>query len=211
MTHRITYPGFLAAALAAIGLSVCFAAPASLAQETAAAKPQTGEPKFSGYDPSPVYPNGRPHPMAPAELDQFHFMIGENACLDRIRQADGSYREFPTRWNAKYALNGFAIQDQYWADSFATTNLRIFDPKSGTWKVTFARMPGYFVGTWEGKMEGDDMVLRRIASEQGPKRPSTGRLVFFEIGPGGFEWKAESLDAEGKTVINWMSSCRKVN
>lgn len=174
---------------------------------------QPEPPAFVGYDPSPVHPNGRPNPAAPPELVQFHFMVGENACIDRIRQPDGSYREFPARWNARYFLNGFGIQDQYWADSFGTTNLRLFDAASGTWKVTFARMPGYFVGIWEGKLEGakDDqrMILRRIKREQNPDRPSTGRLVFYNMSADGFEWKSENL-ADGEYVANWTSSCRKI-
>ena len=205
MNQSFAYPPLLLAALTA-GALLVFGPPDDAYGQEAAAK----GPEFTGYDPSPVYPNGRPNPAAPEELHQFHFMVGQNACLDRIRQPDGTYRAFASRWNAKYFLNGFGIQDEYWADSFATTNLRIFDPVSGSWKVTFARMPGYFVGTWEGRMEGREMVLRRLASEQNPERPSTGRLVFFNISPEGFEWKAENLNPQGEAVINWSSICEKI-
>ena len=87
------------------------------------------------YDPSPAHPFGRPHPNAPPELQQFAFMLGEFDCVDELRQLDGSWRKTDAIWNAHYFLNGHGIQDVYWNDTFATTNIRLFDKGRGKWFV----------------------------------------------------------------------------
>lgn len=167
-------------------------------------------PEFGTYEPSPAYPYGRRNPNAPAELAQFEFMLGANKCMDEMLQPDGSKQSFPARWNARYFMNGYGIQDHYWTPTeFTTSNLRIFDANTNTWKVTFFSMPGYGSGVWEGKKEGDDLVMRQITtSDEGKQRES--RLTFYQITDQGFEWKAETwLDGE-LVSTGWTSSCKKV-
>ena len=107
------------------------------------------------YEPSEEFPFGRPNPKAPKELQQFKFMIGICDCQDSIRQASGEWISFPTVWSAKYFLNGYGIQDNYFNPQNPTSNIRIFDDKSKTWKVTYFQFAnGYFAGEWEGKKEG---------------------------------------------------------
>lgn len=164
---------------------------------------------YGAYEPSPAYPHGRPHPEAPAELAQFAFMIGAHSCNDRMRQPDGSWNEFPTRWNARYFMNGFGIQDHYWTPSaFTTTNLRIFDAAAKRWKVTFFAMPNYSSGTWEGKQEGERMVMRQT-TELPDGRTRESRLTFYEISAEGFRWKSETITDGGEPVVGWTSDCKK--
>lgn len=149
------------------------------------------------YAPSPAHPFGRPHPEAPPELAQFAFMIGEFDCVDRIRQADGSYVTFPAIWNARYFLNGHGIQDEYWSPAFATSNIRIYDPAAGRWKITFFRTPGYQSGVWEGGIEGDRLVFRQGGQTSGPG------LTFHSLTDDGFEWNS------GGDTPGWTSSCTR--
>lgn len=162
------------------------------------------------YGPSPSYPYGRPNPAAPPELQQFDFMVGEFDCQEGTRWPDGSWNEFWAIWNARYFLNGHGIQDVYWNPMRSTSNLRIFDPKGGRWKVTYFQMPGYFSGVWEGKKEGDNMVVRRkIAPVEGKQR--TSRLTFSNIHPGGYDWIGETVtegDEENARAF-WRSSCQR--
>ncbi len=155
-----------------------------------------GEPDVR-YAPSPAYPFGHPNPGAPAELAQFAFMVGEFDCVDEIRQSDGSRTRFRAIWSARYFLNGFGIQDEYWTPRFFTSNLRIFDPKTGKWQVTFFRMPGYQSGVWQGVWEGDRMVMRQGERTSGPG------LTFYNITPGGFDWHS------GGESPGWTSSCKR--
>lgn len=169
-----------------------------------------GEPRFAGYDPSAAYPFGRPHPDAAPKIRQFRFMIGENICIDTIPNGDGTTRQVSARWNASYFLNGHGVQDRYWANKFATSNIRIFDPASGTWKVTFFRMPGYFSGVWEGGMVEDrDMVLKSQGA-RADGTPFVNALIFFNITDRGFDWRSETI-AGGETKVGWRSSCVKAN
>lgn len=155
-----------------------------------------GAPDVS-YAPSPAHPFGRPHPNAPPELAQFAFMIGEFDCIDEIRQADGSRLRFRAIWNARYFLNGFGIQDEYWTPQFFTSNIRIYDPNSAQWHVTFFRMPGYQSGVWQGTREGDNMVMRQGGATSGPG------LTFHNIRDDGFDWHS------GGAAPGWTSSCER--
>ena len=164
-------------------------------------------PLFVGYDPSPAWPHGRRHPDAPPQLEQFAFMIGEFDCVDRIRNQDGSWNEFPAIWNASYFLNGHGIQDQYWAPTFATSNIRIYDSKRDVWMVTFFKKPGYGTGVWEGHREDGAMVMRQESTR--PDGTTTvSRLTFHHIDDEGFDWVAESLVGD-TTTATWRSSCER--
>lgn len=158
---------------------------------------QTGSDPDTRYVPSPAYPFGRRHPDAPPELAQFDFMIGEFDCIDEIRQRDGSKIRFRAIWNARYFLNGFGIQDEYWTPTFHTSNIRIYDPDDGSWKITFFRMPGYQSGVWEGGMEGNALVFRSGGRKDGPG------LTFHNMTDGGFDWHS------GGDNPGWTSSCRR--
>ena len=156
----------------------------------------TGTEADVSFAPSPAYPNGRMNPDAPPEVAQFAFMVGEFDCVDEIRQGDGSWIRLRAIWNAHWFLNGYGIQDEYWTPRFFTSNIRIFDPASGKWQVTFFRMPGYQSSVWEGVKEGDTMVMRQGATT-GPG------LTFYNISEAGFDW-----NSGGKTP-GWKSSCKR--
>ncbi len=166
-------------------------------------------PEFGSFEPNVAYPHGRPNPNAPEELSQFAFMIGVNECNDEIIDGSGDSTKFSARWNAHYFLNGYGIQDQYWTpDEFVTSNIRIFDPKSSSWKVTFFGYPAYSSGVWEGGQEGDNLILRQFnAAKDGTLTES--RLTFYNIKADSFDWKAENVKRDVLSV-SWTSSCRKV-
>ena len=146
----------------------------------------------SGYDPSRAYPFGRLNPAAPPETEQFAFTIGEFDTVDQIRQQDGSWKTVRGIWNAKYFLNGCAIQDEYWSEDFATSNLRLYDASRGLWVVTYHQMPRYSFGVWEGKKEGDRMIMRSTRT-QPDGTVVESRLTFSDITGDGYEWIGESV------------------
>jgi predicted Zn-dependent peptidase len=158
---------------------------------------RSAQKRFADYEPSDAHPFGRPHPDAPPELSQFAFMIGEFDCTDTIRRPDGARIEFPAVWGARYFLNGYGIQDHYWSPTFSTSNIRIFDPDAGRWKITFFRMPGYQSGVWEGGLEGEQLVFRNNGRTSGPG------LTFHNIRDNGFDWHS------GGSQPGWTSSCTR--
>ncbi|NNE99826.1 MAG: hypothetical protein HKN25_12465 [Pyrinomonadaceae bacterium] len=161
----------------------------------------TGVP--SSYEPTPAFPYGRLNPNAPPETNQFAFMIGEFDCIDSIiNPQTGEWTRFPAIWTAKYFLNGYGVQDQYWSPHFSTSNIRIFDRKEKRWMVTFFRMPGYSSGVWSGIKEVNDLVMLRGDEKQG------SRLTFSGITKGGFSWVGESI-RNGEATAFWKSSCKR--
>ena len=162
------------------------------------------------YDPSPAYPFGRRHPDAPPQLAQFEFMLGEFDCVDEIKGGNGKWRRTDAIWNAHYFLNGHGIQDVYWNETFATSNIRIFDPTRGKWSVNFFRSPTNRVGAgvWVGTQEGPKDQRRMVMWSGSPDRKNGSRLTFYDISVDGFEWVAESL-RNGRATPSWKSSCRR--
>lgn len=158
-------------------------------------------------EPSEKFPNGQINPKAPKALKQFDFMLGTCKCTDSILNKDGSYRVYPSLWKAKYFLNGYGIQDNNFNPVNPTSNLRLFDNKTKTWKVTYLQSAnGYYTGVWEGKLEDSgDIVL--IKDQNG----STSRLVFYNISDTGYNWRAEQISKNGKTLITWQKTCIKEN
>ncbi len=170
---------------------------------------QDYETKITSYEPSEAYPFGRKNPNAPRELSQFEFMIGISDCQDSIRNPNGSWISFPSIWKAKYFLNGMAIQDNYFNPQNPTSNLRLFDPKSKTWKVTYVQINrGHFVGTWEGRKEENKIILKR---EQKTRDGDTvlNRLTFYNISKSGYDWVSEIISPDGSVQANWKQSCKK--
>ena len=174
----------------------------AVAQAESKTKPSLGPEQY--YEPSPAFPFGRLNPKAPPETAQFSFMIGEFDCNDEIiNPQNGKWVKMKAIWNARYFLNGMAIQDQYWSPPFSTSNIRIFDSRDKKWKVTFFRMPGYAPGpAISGQKEGDKLVMRQGTEKQG------GKYTFFNIRSGGFDWVGENL-REGKSSAFWKSSCKR--
>ena len=164
---------------------------------------------FDRYEPTESHPFGRPHPDLPAGGRRFEFLVGRFECTDELLQADGSWRTSRARWTTRWILNGQAIQDSYWNDQFAGTSLRQYDPTNDSWIVTFLGMPGPVVGVWEGRWEGDRMVMRQ-ARRDAAGHPVTSRLTFYDIRPDGYEWVGEVV-RDGVASPNWRIRCDRVD
>jgi hypothetical protein len=155
-------------------------------------------------EPGPAQPYGRLNPDAPPETGQFSFMIGEFDCVDKLPGKDGQWTESKVVWNSSYFLNGAGIQDKFWSPSTVASGTRIFDKNRGKWIVNyFQTEPRYFAGTWEGKKEGDKMIMRL---KQGDNE---NRLTFHNIKEDGFDWIGELVNKEGKAAPFWIISCKR--
>jgi len=166
----------------------------------------------SGYEPSNSYPFGRPHPDAPPELTQFHFMVGKSDCTEeRLNNATQQWEQSARTWDAHYTMNGFAIFDSGRSGNASNGNMRIFDPASKQWQVHFFSMPIYGSGTWAGGMEGDNMVLRQPQKAPGTDFDGFSRLTFSNISDQGFDWIGEWVSEDDSVVFPfWRISCQKL-
>jgi hypothetical protein len=123
---------------------------------------------------------------------------------------DGSVRaEGPGEWSFGWVLEGRAIQDvlvrppraardssnqtDFW--EYGTT-LRVYDPPSGTWRITwFAPARGGELRL-VARADGDDIVLDGVERE-----PIAFRWVFSEITDDSFVWRGSGSDDDG---ANWL-------
>ena len=162
---------------------------------------------FQEFDMNNEFPFGQQNPAAPAEMQQFHFMVGEFECEDQLL-INGEWKTMPATWITHYTLNGYALQDHYRNEMYAGTSLRIYNPNETRWEVSFFGMPGSHLGLWTGSKIDERIVL---TSEQ--KAPDgstvTSRLSFSQITPNSFEWLGERITPDGIATPNWKISARR--
>lgn len=167
--------------------------------------------KGNEYEANKQYPFGRPHPKAPTELKQFSFMIGHCNCEDSIRSpANNQWQKLKSTWDGKYIMNGTAIQDGGTNERFNPMNIRVFDSKKKKWMVTYFSTPAYNSGVWEGKKEGNKMIMRKPTTAPNGMK-GENRLTFYNISKQGFSWKGEFVSEDGSVVYAfWKIKCKKV-
>lgn len=131
---------------------------------------------------------GKPNPAAPAQLQEFAFLIGEFSRQERTRNRDGSWQEWQEgEWNARYFMDGMGIIDETrnYETGIVTANTRVFDESAGKWKVIWIQMPGYNTLVAEGGKDGDGMALINPLNDD--------RWVFSEISEDGYVWTLHML------------------
>lgn len=105
----------------------------------------------------------------------------------------------PARWDFRCIGNGIAVQD-FWMPEGGNvgTNLRIYDPKTESWDITWtaSKAPGVTRITAREHDNGN-IIMHYISPTQQPPR----RITFFPLTESGWDWVLEmSYDAE-KTWI----------
>ena len=172
------------------------------------------------YEPSAAHPFGRPNPAAPPELADFAFMIGRNDCTDSRRQPNSDdWVEGERTWDAQYTMNGFAIIDTGGSGGAANGNMRVYDPATSQWQVTFFSMPAYSSGVWAGgRVDAPDtaagyvLVLKQDIPAPGTQFAGDSTLTFSEISDSGFEWRGEWISKDGSVIYPFRRiSCRKAS
>jgi len=166
------------------------------------------------YEPSTDYPYGRPNPEAPAELSQFAFMIGANDCTEeRLNNSTGEWDTGVRTWDAKYYMNGYAISDTGRSGKSNNGNIRIYDPATEQWVVTYFSMPVFGTGTWRGGLVNDELVLEQPQRAPGTELEGVSRLTFSDISAQGFNWTGAWVSNDDPSLIFpfWRISCSKRN
>ena len=166
---------------------------------------------------------GTLHPDAPEQTLGLGRLVGLWNAAPEMRARDGSWaKQPPALWAWQYALDGFATQDLWFHSAehlpaylgalgrpYLLTGLRIFEPGSGKWRVAWAAngagtAPGMDFGTFEGTIEGDDVVLLS-EDEWGHQR-----ITFSEITDSSFLWTSEmSRDGESWSAVMRVRAIRR--
>ena len=123
---------------------------------------------------------------------------------------DGGVRaEGPGEWWFGWVLEGRAVQDvlvrppraarhageptDFW--EYGTT-LRVYDPSSGTWRITWFSPTRGAELRLVARADGDDIVLDSVDRE-----PLAFRWSFSEIAPDSFLWRGSGSDDSGETWL----------
>jgi hypothetical protein len=142
-----------------------------------------------------------------------HSTLGDQAKVfgRLIGTWDGEYTEFSKdgkashssgEWIFGWVMDGRAIQDLFiihpsaaHQEGFLGTTLRYFDPKSGTWSVTFIDPETGAVETLTGGAVGDDRIVLLSHDEDAKER----RWSLEDIRPDSWVFRDEGTHDGGKT------------
>jgi hypothetical protein len=143
-----------------------------------------------------------PHPSLGDQAKVFGRLIGT---------WDGEYTEFSNdgkathssgEWIFGWVMDGRAIQDLFIIHpsaahqvGFVGTTLRYFDPKSGTWSVTFIDPEDSSVETLTGGAVGDDRIVVHSQNTDGKET----RWSLDDIRPNSWIFRDEETRDGGKT------------
>ncbi len=138
---------------------------------------------------------------APEGLAQFGRLVGDWYIEQQVRQADGSWQSTgDAEWNFRYALGGYAIQDQWVQPPEGAplidgesrqygTNLRIYDSEGDRWRIVWASSDQPTFTEYEATTN-ERGELMMIGDDR--ERPGvTQKITYFDISENGWNWKME--------------------
>ena len=143
-----------------------------------------------------------PHPSLGDQARVFDRFVGTWECDYVHYEKDGSVTRYPGEVIFGWIIDGRALQDIWiWYEKGRPTNergigttLRIFDPKSGQWRIVWVSPEAGVIKTLTGGAAGDRIVLEGKADDG-----SSLRWSFNDIRNDSFVWRGETSSDEGKT------------
>ena len=163
----------------------------------------------------PTCDYGQPNPLAPPELAQFDFLIGDFTVSAHAWQ-NGQWSPprpgIPARWNGRYGLGGFSIVDDWYdrdpgmqPDTGRGTNLRMWDSEAGEWDMAWIHTVGKQAQDLRAKIKDGKLTMWQIY----PERPGF-RAYFERTSPD--SWHRISLvpDEEGKWTPQFKLTATRI-
>jgi hypothetical protein len=143
-----------------------------------------------------------PHPSLGKQAEIFGRLVGTWHVEYTDFSKDGKVSHRTGELIVGWVLDGRVIQDVWIVDPWANhkerevfTDLRYFDPKSGTWPAIFVDPQVASVARFTGGAVGDD----RIVLDSPDLGHEHTRWSFNDIGPDAFDFRDEASDDGGKT------------
>jgi hypothetical protein len=176
---------------------------ASTNTQTAAQEPTSSA---TGNDPRrdmiTALPALSPHSSLGDQARVFDRFVGTWDCDYVHYEKDGSVKRYPGEVIFGWIIDGRALQDIWiWYEKGRSTNdrgigttLRIFDPKSGRWRIVWVSPAAGIIKILTGGGVGDRIVLEGKADDG-----SSLRWSFNDIRNDSFVWRGETSSDEGKT------------
>lgn len=147
-----------------------------------------------------------PAPDRAAQMMLYGQFIG--SWEGRVIHHDAAGREAPCEAHFGWVLEGRAVQDVWITPSrdargkagvstkrnWYGTTLRVYDPQSDIWHITWINPVTQFVGRMSGRKIGDEIV-QEYRTENG----TLGQWLFTEITGNSFHWIRRESNDDGKT------------
>lgn len=151
------------------------------------------------------------NPNAPEQLAHWNKVIGSWTTTEESLKRDGTGWA-PSKgalWNFYWAMDGWAIRDEYFSPPLNSeisdpnkrqigTNIRVFNQEKNEWIMAWITKTGQSVDVYSAKSDGKTIVMYTPALKEGAQHK---RITFFDIKDNSFEWKME-FSKDGKT--NWL-------
>jgi len=149
------------------------------------------------YQPVPDSPIGERNAMAPAEVAQFEFLIGDWDVEITWQSPQGDTNTYSAKWHNHWINDGYDVM-QEWRGPYATgAEFRHYDPELGYWVGQNLYAGRSWVNT-TARVSGDNMIVVIEASN-----PSEGaflnRETYFEISENRWRMKSDRSFDDGKT------------
>ena len=143
------------------------------------------------------------NPDAPPETGQFSFIIGTWHCKTRFMTPDGTISEGEATWIGQWALDGWAIKDDWFSTGpdgkpFQGFNIRSFNPKTRKWDNRWLPQVTLQWRYYESEMVGDTMVMTGGAGKDA-NGAFTDRITFYNISENSWSWRKDRSYDGGKT------------
>ena len=142
-----------------------------------------------------------PHPSIANEARPFDRLVGTWDCDFTFYLGDGRVLRKKGELRFGWILDGRALQDiwiTYPLDNTRErsigTSVRFFDTKRKLWRVVFIGPEHNYLVNVEGRLEGDNIVLRGIDTDR-----AQIRWTFMDIKDDSFTWHGEKSRDGGKT------------
>ncbi len=143
-----------------------------------------------------------PHPSLGAQAPVFGRFVGSWDCEYNEYSKDGKVSRSTGEETFGWVMEGRAIQDVVviypsaaHKNGFIGTFFRFFDPKSGTWRVTFIDPEDDAIERFSGGAEGDDRIV--LHRDEGNGRET--RWSYVDIHPDSFIFRDEESRDGGQT------------
>jgi len=150
------------------------------------------------------------HPDAPAQTEQFAFLVGDWDCAMKALTPDGKDTvEIQAQWSGRYILGGWAIQDHWYSERSGVggwgTNIRWWNTEISRWENSWLNSRANDRIHYYSDQVGETMVM--IGGEgDSAFGPYVDRNTFFDISEAAFRWRKDRSFDGGESWVENVSA-----
>jgi len=149
------------------------------------------------YQPDPDSPIGARNPMAPPEVAQFDFLIGDWDVEITWLPPQGEPNTYTAKWHNHWINDGFDVMQEWRGPYITGTEFRHFNASLGYWVGKNLYVGRNWVDT-TARVSGDDMVV--IIEASNPREGAfLNRETYYEVSADRWRMKSDRSFDDGET------------